>query len=73
MKAEKTDPKSSTEVVGALSPGTDFTNYTYDGFDFWQTEEGMVYVVEDDIIYTFAQSGELFDELLLKFAKETML
>lgn len=73
MKAEKTDLKSAAEVIDVLGPGINFAKYSYDGLEFWQVESGEVYVVADNVLYTFSQSGELFDEIILDFARETML
>ena len=74
IKIEPTDLKPQ-EIGDKLitKEGTSFSQTELSGLQFWQTDDNQIYVIKDDLLYSFMHSGEVLDGVLLDYAQEMLL
>lgn len=74
VKIEPTDVAPSDVLDKIIkNEEVDFTQISANGLEFWQTKNNKIYVVKNGLLYSFENSGELFADSFLRFAKETLL
>lgn len=66
-----TKTQVQTEVVN--KENTNYSLAIIDGLEFWQTENHRIFVLKNDLLYTFSSSSELSTDELLNYAEETLL
>ena len=74
VRIEPTEIKSEDifeSIIKELKTGYSMTREG--GLEFWLTEDHKIFVIKDNVLYSFDQSGELFDEIIMNFALETIL